>query len=401
MRLLVSNVFFPPQSIGGATRVVRDNIADFVSSGAFEAISVFCSVEGGGDSGRVYPYHHSGTEVCAVTTRPGADADFRLHDAAVSARFKNYLEYFQPDIIHFHCIQRLTSDIVAIAKSSGVPYVITMHDGWWISDRQFLINEAGEIELYDYTNIDLTRYRFGQAAVERQQTLLPLLEGAGQLLTVSDTFRNVIASASVKEVEVIGNGVSPISSLPKTQNERVVLGYLAGLAHYKGYEHLRAAFERGDYANIEVVIVDHSLREGETVLESWGGSHVERIGFIPQDKVAELYARLNVVAMPSIWPESYGLVAREALLSECWVIASSRGAASEDIVEGRNGHVFDATDRADFDRVLADINANPATYLAPPDPVELRSSRHQAAELIETYSNLLAHSSQYPSEQRS
>jgi glycosyltransferase involved in cell wall biosynthesis len=51
-------------------------------------------------------------------------------------------------------------------------------------------------------------------------------------------------------------------------------------------------------------------------------------GPYPQAKVANLYASLDVLLSQSIWPESFGLVAREAQAQGLWVVASSRGAPS-------------------------------------------------------------------------
>ena len=46
MRVMLCNVFYAPQSIGGATRVVEDNVHDFRQSGKIEDLAVFCSLHG-------------------------------------------------------------------------------------------------------------------------------------------------------------------------------------------------------------------------------------------------------------------------------------------------------------------------------------------------------------------
>ena len=44
------------------------------------------------------------------------------------------------------------------------------------------------------------------------------------------------------------------------------------------------------------------------------------------DLMAHFYAEQDVLIAPSIWPESFGLVTREALSAGLWVIASDAGA---------------------------------------------------------------------------
>lgn len=389
MRILVVNVFYAPQMIGGATRVVADNVRDFSKHRDVEAVGVFCSLQGGDVAHMMRSYATQEGPVYAVTAALDPKVDFLLDDPKMRKRFEKVLDHFQPDIIHFHCMQRLTSSLLLAARDRNIPYLVTMHDGWWISDRQFLTNEAGEIETYDYRNPDQARSLFGEATVKRQAVLAEALDGAAQILTVSETFREVIERhAGLENVRAIPNGSRPVRKLKKKASDKVVIGYLAGIAHYKGYHHMRAAFMRGNYERIKLIVVDHSLRQNESHTEYWGATEVERIGFIPQDQVAKLYQRLNAVIVPSIWPESFGLVAREALQSGCWLIASNRGAAAEDVVEGENGHIFDPGNSADFKRVLEGLNEAADFYRSEPPETKVSTPQAQAEDLLALYKSL-------------
>lgn len=390
MRILVVNVFFAPQSIGGATRVVEDNVNDFQASDRVKAVGVFCSLNGAPSQNISRHYLIEGVPVHAIATRLVENADFLLNDKTNRDRFGEFLDYFHPDLIHFHCLQRLTSDIVIEAATRGLPYLITMHDGWWISNRQFLIDESGQIQTYNYENPVSTLQSMGEKAVKRMKTLEPALKGANRLLTVSETFKTVIESSGLKKIEVIQNGVSPIEVLEKPGADKVTLGYLAGAAYYKGYHLMRAAISGGRFSNLRLIMVDHSLLQGQIITEHWGETEVERIGFIPQEQIAKLYQRIHAVLVPSIWPESFGLVAREAMLSRAWLIASNRGAAAEDIQDGINGHVFDPSVQGDLKRVLTLLNEQPQKYIEPIPEVALKTSAEQSKELLDLYETILS-----------
>ncbi|WP_084420416.1 glycosyltransferase family 4 protein [Henriciella litoralis] len=391
MRLLVVNVFYAPQMIGGATRVVADNIRDFHATGKFEEIAVFCSLQGGPVAHMMRSFPTPQGPVYAVAAQLRADSDFLVSDPEMKKRFESVLDYFQPDVIHFHCIQRLTSDVVLAAKERQIPYFITMHDGWWVSDRQFLVDETGEIGMYDYRNRNHAYSIFGRNAANRQDALKPALDGAAGLLAVSDSFRDLIRDrAGLEDIVSVPNGSEPIKKLKKLASTNVTIGYLAGIAHYKGYHAMRAAITLGNFDRLKLIIVDHSLRENETEHEVWGATEVERIGFVPQDQVANLYKRLNAVIVPSIWPESFGLVAREALSTGSWLLASNRGAAAEDVIEGENGHVFDPGTPGDISRVLDIVNSSPETYMASPKATKIRKPVEQARELIKLYEKALS-----------
>jgi glycosyltransferase involved in cell wall biosynthesis len=107
---------------------------------------------------------------------------------------------------------------------------------------------------------------------------------------------------------------------------------------------VRRAIEEGGFPNMQVVVVDHGLERGEHYRMEWGDTPVEFIGRHHQSEVAALYARLDVLLAPSIWPESFGLVTREAIHAGVWVIASERGAIGDCVEEGVTGNVVSVDD---------------------------------------------------------
>jgi glycosyltransferase involved in cell wall biosynthesis len=117
---------------------------------------------------------------------------------------------------------------------------------------------------------------------------------------------------------------------------------------------------------------------------------VRIVGKTPQEQMAGLYAQHDVLLAPSIWPESYGLVAREALAAGLWVLASDRGAMGEDVVPGVNGWTIDVSTPAALLAALSEIDREPARYLASPPPTRLRTSDEQAADLLRLYAEVLA-----------
>jgi glycosyltransferase involved in cell wall biosynthesis len=108
-------------------------------------------------------------------------------------------------------------------------------------------------------------------------------------------------------------------------------------------------------------------------------------GKLPQAEVAGLYRDIDVLIAPSVWPESYGLVVREALQAGCWVVTSDRGALGQDVDAGC-GHVVSVDSYQDLREVLQTIDGNPERYLGPIEthPV-LRTAQDQAVELAALY----------------
>ena len=387
-RVMIVNVFFPPQDIGGATRVVADNVRDLLRDhGDQLEIEVFTTSEGGRTPYERRRYDWNGVTVTAVTSGALPRPDWVADDPRMGEAFDAALARFRPDLVHFHCIQRLTGAVCRAARSRGIPYVVTVHDGWWISDHQFLLDDALRPSRYDYESPLRQLQAGGAASFQRMQDLAGHLSAARQVLAVSEPFAALHRTCGFGRVAVLENGVSDFALHPRTHapDGRVRLAHLGGVAPHKGYNLLKAALAAGQFANLSLTVIDHALPPGMETSERWGETPVRCRGKLPQAEVGRLYAETDVLVAASLWPESYGLVAREARRAGCWVIASDRGAIGGDLTPDC-GFVVDVGDTAALARALAGIDAEPERYLRAPScsPV-MRSGADQARDLAQIY----------------
>jgi glycosyltransferase involved in cell wall biosynthesis/tetratricopeptide (TPR) repeat protein len=394
-KVLIVNVFYPPQAIGGATRVVHQNVQDLrARHGEALDIEVFCSIAGEPEPYRVRSWSHEGVRVTGVTTPVDPAIDRKPHDARMGEIFRAYLQETQPDLVHFHCVQRLTAAVVEETATLGIPYLVTVHDGWWISERQFLIDDALNVETYDLARPLETLRRFGAAAFERARVLAEALSGAARLLTVSHPFAAIYRKAGFTRIEVIENGLPdmPTPIRQPSADGRVRLGYLGGIHDaIKGYPLIQAAIAAAPFRHLSLTVVDHARAADERRSCVWNTTPVTFCGLMPQARMGELYGRLDVLLAPSVWPESYGLVTREALACGLWVIASDRGAMGACIIEGENGFVVDVSDAKGLAEALAMIDADPGRFRRPPSRrVTLRRACEQADALKSLYLSLVA-----------
>jgi len=386
-RVAVINVFYPPQAIGGATRVVHDNVTDIVAEygDAFD-LTVICTREGGTPY-ELSAYMQDGVPVWAIGATAPEVSEMTARDARMGDVFGGLLDRLAPDLVHFHCIQRLTSTIVDVTRKRDIPYVITMHDGWWISPRQFLLDPGTDrLETYDYS--DLSR----PDTSPRARVLWPALDGARYVLPVSEAFAKVCRDCHLRNVRAVENGVSRFPEVAREPHPegRVRLAHLGGTERHKGLHLVRSALLSRAFENLEVLVVDHALPPGHVEHDVWGTTPMIRQGKVAQAQVDALYSRIDVLLAPSVWPESYGLVTREALASGVWVVASDRGAVGADVTEGVNGHIVTVDDYSDLARVLARIDADPARYAAPPvTRPEIRPAAAQARDLAGIYEEIL------------
>ena len=83
-------------------------------------------------------------------------------------------------------------------------------------------------------------------------------------------------------------------------------------------------------------------------------------GPIAHDDVARALAAIDVLVVPSIWPENSPLVIREAFLAGVPVVASRIGGIVELVDDGVSGLLFDAGDVDGLHRALQRLVDEPA-----------------------------------------
>jgi glycosyltransferase involved in cell wall biosynthesis/tetratricopeptide (TPR) repeat protein len=396
LKLMVVNVFFPPQAIGGATRVVRDNV-DILIDDYEDLIDlhIVTTLDGCPEPYRIDRYGYRGRPVTRISTPQEPGMDWRWENAEIGQFFAELLERVKPDIVHFHCIQRLTASVARATREAGIPYVVTVHDGWWISDYQFLSDDTGRLFIPRAADplAGLNRESDDfSASLTRLASLQEVLSGSDAVLAVSESFANIYREAGIRKVVAVPNGLPrpPEIARERSPSGRVRLLHLGGLARHKGIHLVKSALAAGSFKNLELTAVDLAADSGSEWAETWGTTPVRMLGKVPQDKIWEVYGQADVLLAPSTWPESYGLVAREALVCGLWVIASDLGAMGEDIREGENGFCVDVSSPRGIFAMLTVIDSDPERFLAPPPlKPDIRAVDEQVNGILAVYQKVI------------
>ena len=372
-KLLVINVFFAPQSIGGATRVAQDQVLQLLErAGDRYEVTVLCADHGPWQRDEqeqsdlaLDSHGWNGIRVVrlALPPRPWREA----HDPAVAEFCRRWFAEEGFDLIHAHCLQMLTAAPLQVAAELGIPYLVSLHDGWWLSPRLFLTTVSGRAidpadPLGHYDDPAAQDPDALQADRHRRQLLQAVLAGASARLAVSAAFAAVYRQGGVRDVSVLENDWQPMAVARPgrpSRHEPLRLCYVGGLALHKGYAVLQAALLRHNLAEAgagaRLTVIDATLQPDQSYSLEWNGTPVHCCASVPMAAMAEFYAQQDVLIAPSIWPESYGLVTREALSAGLWVVASAIGALADPIEPGRNGHVVPPGDPDALGQVLLEL----------------------------------------------
>jgi len=388
-RLLYVNVWFAPQSVGGAARVFESHVRTLVEVYA-EDYDVYVLTS------QINPEHLIPYSIeqflygPALVTRLNVPLrDWSdIQDEEVYAFCLEFYRKYDFDLIHFHALPILTGSVVDAALALKIPYLITLHDGWWLSKYLFLINEENEL-------IN-TRQAFAELdTFARQQPLYTLINAASAVLAVSDKFRDIYVEAGITQTQTNENGLALFPVLPRIKDgvskaPKVRVAHIGGASYHKGFDLFREAVAQTKLKHIEVHIIDHSLESGEVYYGQWGSTPVIFRPKYKQSEINTMYAAMDVLVAPSIWPESYGLVTREAAYAGVWVIASDRGAVGDSVEEGINGRVVSVNDASALQAALLEIDAAPERFLEQCPQKSVRTVAEQVAECVKLYRVILA-----------
>jgi len=394
-RLLLVNLFFHPQSLGGSPRVVKDNLDCFLDGAAPEdfEFAVAATDFGGEGLGQVRVESYRRCPVFRISPVAGINTEWQYNLPQMGSVFKDILQTWRPDLVHFHCVQRFSGAIVEACLNAGIPYVVTTHDAWWVSDWQFLtdaknrLRQPGEAYPFDPP----TGVSVGEA-LDRRRYLTALLNQADAVLGVSHAFAQVYRASGFPQTRAVPNGAPRMTKQPRVSSPsgRVRLCHVGGMSKFKGFNLLRAALQRSLFTHLELTVVDESRYGGAERSLVWGATPVRIVGKRIAEEMPFFYARHDVLLAPSLWPEAFGLVSREALAMGLWVVASDRGAMGEDVTPEVNGFVIDVATPEPLLRVLAHIDSEPGKFTTSPPARELRTAQRQAEELVVIYQEIMA-----------
>ena len=372
---LVINCFFAPQSVGGATRVVQNRVRELLAQENAPDVTVLCvdlSPWQGAPSAVAMPldvhtWHGARVLRLCVPPKPW---DWHF-DGEVEAFCRDWYEREGFDAIEAHSMQIITAAPLSVAKEMGIPYTVILHDGWWLSQLQFLTRDDGTavdpidpLSAIDSDAPDDVK----EAARARRRDLFALLDGAQERLAVSDTFAELHRRAGVRGMGVRANTVAqPEDQELRQRRQRkpddpIQICMVGGMAVHKGYAVFRAAVQQaGLGTKAKITVIDHRLDEGDASYSlQWGGTPVRFCASIPMAQMNSFYATQDVLIAPSIWPESFGLVTREALQLGLWVIASDIGALAQPIQDGVNGRKVEARNVQQLAKALKETLQTPA-----------------------------------------
>ena len=327
---------YPPEHRGGAPQQCRQIAMEQSARG--HEVAVFSGVLAPGQPAlKTTDSVQDGLLVRRVVTNDGfPDYEERnWRHPAVEEPFRDLLASRRPDVVHFHSIQSLGASLIAVATDAGARTVVTMHDLWWICQRQFCIDRRYRPCLPAVTPGSCACETGVTELFQRRAYLTGMLGQVDLVLTPSEAVVERLRMSGVEgRVEVDPNGVPQDAPPPprhvadRAAPLRVL--YVGGESKQKGLHVLAAALrvlaDRGVPHEADLYGVDILSFEISRLL----GGLTARVhkAFEPEER-DEVMASHDVLVLPSVMFESSSRAVREALVRGLTVVATESGGPQE------------------------------------------------------------------------
>lgn len=373
---------WPPWSSAGTEMYARRLV---LRQTAWREVSVYARVaDPGRDLGEATELMDGGARVRLVVnnfTQRDPLSRNALHDRRLAADFRGFLAETKPQLVHVHHLAGHAATLVREAARLRVPILYQVQDWWAPCARANLL--------------DAWRHLCPGPSMARCSACLPLtgLPGApvlnrmlyaGRFHLMKKELRRadayVMGSRAIHEsylrlgyltpedrVFVIPYGIerpAVLSSSSPGDEGPLRFGLIGSILPHKGIHVAVAAFQGVDPSRAALRIWgDPSISPAYTAeLKALDSPAARFEGRFDEERRAEIFAGLDVLLMPSLGLESFGLVAREALAEGVPVLASRRGALEEmfDPAGGPPcGALFDPDDPEDLRRWIGRLIAEP------------------------------------------
>ena len=424
MRVLQVTHNFLPYSIGGIETHVY-GLSQQLSQSC--AVRVFFRAPLSRGSGLTERTEYNGLHCVAF------EKSYHAKDATrqVEAAFSTLLDDFQPDVVHFHHLRRLSPKLPGIASASGAAVVFTLHDLWLICPRFFMVTDAwepcdgpGELKcrlclsripkFYETGSLTLSQPRTWTSILTKATRLSPRLvvnslrmpslaqrlSQTREDLSAVDLFTTAARHLIEWHVNVLGirearfvqsdYGIdhSNLEDMQHSSGGRIRFGFVGSIDYHKGVHVLLEAFETirdADlllFGNVRDCFAPYLARHGQ--------SNVRLMGAPPYERKREMFEPIDVLVLPSVCREGASLVTREAFIAGIPVIGSNVGGIAELVQHGKNGLLFRPGD-------VNDLRAQLRTIIEHPELVDtlrrgisrLKSCKEDAADILALYQGLL------------
>lgn len=277
------------------------------------------------------------------------------HNYRARHDLEKFVNYIQPDLIHYHSFWGLSSAIFNINKQ--IPKVLTIHDTrccpattLMFKDQYLCKEQYCRNGNYLPCIINKCVNNSFEASV-RRSLLLKInnrdFRYIDKFITPSEALREkiLIANIGIKEnkISTIHNFLNNEEGMiePNYDNEKYFL-FVGRVSKEKGISYLLEAMnDLSREIKLKIVGVGPEENKLKQYVKDNKLDNVQFLGFKNRNEIKDIYSNCIATIVPSNWFEVFGVINIEAFINGKPVIASNVGGIPEIVENNINGQLFE------------------------------------------------------------
>lgn len=381
------NSLYPPIAVGGAEKVVQ-NLAETLAQRGHRVSVVTLSPHGGRveQIGGVTVVRLStdvpwpfGTSYKSMAHRIRTKAKDR-YSATMRTRVRAVLTELRPDIVHTNSLLGFSVSVWDAARSLGLPIVHTAHD-WYLPCMRSTMLRAGRICTKQCGSCSLYTER-RKSASARVSAFVGVSEFVRRTHLDCGFFTRTGVTTAIYNPRP---ALHAAAAQGPANGGPLRLGFLGRIEAAKGVELLLATLRplKADF-RLHIGGVGNDELVGRLKRQYSDGRFVWHGRVDP----SEFYGQIDVLVVPSLWNEPFGLVIGEANSHGIPVVAARRGGIPEIVQDGTTGFLFNPDQPSELADIVVRLAADRGLITAMSAAIRSRPPGQEAGDWADTYARL-------------
>ncbi|MBK3757419.1 glycosyltransferase family 4 protein [Stutzerimonas frequens] len=338
MKILLLNAFYPPH-VGGGAEVMLRHLAEGLQRRGCEVAVLATGPDAGLHSQtqnqvRVYRAGLANFYWHYTQQRPSRLARLGWHyrdryNGEMRRHVRDVIQREQPDIVVSNNLTGWSISAWDEISAAGLPIVQVLHDLYLLCPKDTMFNHGRSCQRQCGL---CSTFRLGHA---RASTQVSTVIGVSRFILERITAQGYFSRARQHVVHNCTPAETGMGSRLKSRSGHPLrFGYIGTLSENKGVGWLITQFQRlGIDARLD--IAGRGKLDYEARLKAMADpAKVSFLGYCDRD---EFMQSIDVLVVPSLWAEPFGLVAVEGCANQLPVIASDMGGLPEIIRDRHNG----------------------------------------------------------------
>lgn len=281
----------------------------------------------------------------------------------INRALKSYIKDVNPDVIHLHNHYKYSASILK-AFDGKIPVVQTIHDYGLICPSSWAVTKpnldiCGCVEGIDSKCLQCINPPHFAVSYFRNKSRIKLTKSnVSFLIAPSKKLKSYLDSFGFNTVYLPHFIDLDFWKTLNRKRESGLILYVGALTPNKGIDYLVNAMpeikKSIPYARLRIIGGGPDKAKLESLCKSLNVG-VEFSGKLSHDQILEEYNKAEVLVMPSVWMEQFGMVGIEAMASGLPVVGSCIGGIPDWLVDSETGFLVRPKDSKDIAKKVINV----------------------------------------------